>query len=92
MRYSGGGSNYTQMLLPDDYLKAIQNAIMAPDFETKQRWAQEVMKLITDKYCLQIMLYCPMEYGVSKAYVRNSGIHGTPNNGLWTPEDAWLER
>ena len=62
VRYSGGGKYYTQMLVPDDYVKAIKNAITAPDFETKQKWTQEAMKLMIDKYCLQIVLLCPSDF------------------------------
>ena len=91
-RYSGGGIWFTQMLVPDDYLKAIQNAITAQDFKTKQKWIQEVMKLMTDKYCLSIVLFCPSSAIVSQPYLHNHGLYETPNNGLWTPEDAWLDR
>jgi len=89
-KYSG--DNYKSMLLPDDYLKAIQNAIIAPDFEMKQKWTQEVMKLMVDKYCLQMMIYSPTDFAVAQTYVRNHGFNETPNTGLWTPEDAWMDR
>ena len=90
-RYSGG-KFYSQMITPDDYLKAIQNAITAPDFKTKQKWAQEAMKLMIDKHCLLIVLFCPSEFAVSKAYVHDHGFYATSNTGFWTPENAWLER
>jgi ABC-type transport system substrate-binding protein len=90
-KFSGSGQ-YMQMLLPSDYLKAIQNAVTAPDFETKQKWVQEVMKLMVDKYCLLITLYCPTEFAVSQKYVHNHGLEETPNSILWTPEDVWMER
>ena len=92
LRYSGGGMYYSQMLIPDDYDKAIQNSITAPDFEAKQKFTQEAMKLMADKYCLQIVTYCGVSFAVSKTYLHNQGFNETPNNGLWTPEDAWLER
>jgi hypothetical protein len=37
-RYIGGGRYYTQMLAPEKYMKAVENAITAPDFKTKQKW------------------------------------------------------
>jgi len=89
--YSGGSRNYTQMLVPDDYAKAIQKAIAAPDFETKQKYTQEVMKLMVDKYCLRIELYCASVFGAHQKYLHNHGFYGTPDTSLWTPEDAWLE-
>jgi ABC-type transport system substrate-binding protein len=90
-RYSGG-RYYTSMLVPDDYLKAIQNAINAPDFETKQKWTQEVMKLMIDKYCLHIILCCLPFNAVSQPYLHNHGFYETPNTAWWTPEEAWLEK
>jgi ABC-type transport system substrate-binding protein len=89
-RYSGGGY-YASMLFPDDYIKAIQNAVTAPDLKTKQKYAQEVMKLMIDKYCLQIVLYCPSASLVSQSFLHNHGIYSTPAV-TWTPEDAWLEK
>ena len=80
------------MLVPDDYLKAIQNAITAPDFEIKQKWIQEVMKLMIDKYCLQIVLFCPSDFAVSQTRLHNHGFYETPNTAWWTPEEAWLAR
>jgi len=91
-RYSGGGKFFTQMLLPDDYLRAIQNAITAPDFETKQKYTQEALKLMIDKYCLMIVQFGLSEFAVSKAHVHNHGYCETPTTNLGTPEDTWLER
>jgi ABC-type transport system substrate-binding protein len=92
LAYSGGGKYFTQMLVPDDYAMAIQNANTALDFETKQKWAKEAMKLMTDKYCLQIMLFKLLDYAVSQTYVHDHGFYGTPMGGWWTPEDVWLGR
>ena len=91
-RYSGGGKFFSQMLIPDDYAKAIQNAVTAPDFETKQKWTQEVMKVMIDKHALQIVLLCRKDFAVSQPYLHNHGFNETPANALWTPGDAWLER
>ena len=87
-----GGKSYSQMLVPEDFAKAIQNTINAPDFETKQKWVQEVMRLMIDKYALQIAIYAHMEFTVSQTYVHNHGFNQTTNSGLWTPEETWLER
>lgn len=90
-RYSGG-QYFKDMLLPDDYVKAIQDAIPAPDFATKQKLMQEVMKLMVDKYCLMIMINVPVEFIAIAPYVHNSGLLGVPYTPLWTPEDTWLDK
>jgi peptide/nickel transport system substrate-binding protein len=86
-----GGKYFSQMLTPPDYLKAIQNAVSASDFKTKQRSIQQAMKLMTDKYCLQIILLCQSMAAVSQTYVHKHGFYETPAI-TWTPEDVWLER
>jgi peptide/nickel transport system substrate-binding protein len=91
-RWNGGGKFFTQMLVPDDYREAIHKAITAPDFKSKQKWTREVMKLLTDKYCLQIMLYAVNEVVATKRTVHNHAFNETPNTAQWTPEEAWLEK
>jgi peptide/nickel transport system substrate-binding protein len=86
------GKQFTQMLVPPDYAKAVENALTASDFKSKQKWAREAMKLMADKYYLQIFLYSPSEYAVSKPNVRSTGFMSTPSTVMWTPEDAWLEK
>ena len=92
MMYSGGGKYFSQMLAPDDYVRAIKNAITAPDFETKQKWIHEAMKLMIDKYCLQSAIFSRSDLGVSRKSLHNHGFCGTPNTTFWTPEDTWIER
>ena len=91
-RYIGGARYYSQMLAPEDYVKAIQNATSAPDFETKQKYIHEAMKLMIDKYCLRTVFICPKDYAVNQKYVHNHGFFETPNTAWWTPEEAWLEK
>jgi ABC-type transport system substrate-binding protein len=91
-RYMGGEKYYTQMLAPDDYQKALKNAIAAPDFKGKQKWTQEAMKLMIDKYCLRIVFCSRSDFAVKQPYLHNHGFFETPNTAWWTPEDAWLER
>lgn len=91
-RFSGGGKWFSMMFIPDDYAKAIQNTIIAPDFETKQKWTLEAMKLMIDKYALQIILCSQWFFAVSQPHVHNHGFFETPATGWWTPEEAWLER
>jgi peptide/nickel transport system substrate-binding protein len=90
--YAGKSKAYAQMTVPDDYAKAIEKAIAAPDFKTKQKWTQEVMKLMTDKYSLQITLLCRSDFAVGAKNVHDHGFSSTPDNGFWTPEKVWMEK
>ena len=91
-RYSGGGPYFTQMVIPDDYAKAALSAVTAPDFETKQKWTQEIMKLMIDKYCLQMTLCSWYEAAAHGSYLHNHGLMGAPDVAWWTPEEAWIDR
>lgn len=90
--YAGKGKSYAQMAVPDDYAKAIEKAITAPDFKTKQKATQETMKLMTDKYSLQITLLCRSDFAVGAKNVHDHGFASTPDNALWTPEKVWMEK
>ncbi len=91
-RYAGGGPFFNSMLTPKDYVAAIQNAINAPDFKTKKKWTHEAMKLMIDKYCLQVTISGRYPFAVNRAAVHNHNIMATPNAGGWTPEEVWLEK
>jgi peptide/nickel transport system substrate-binding protein len=86
-RCAGKGPFYTQMWIPDDYGAAIQNAVNAGDFASKQKYTQEAMKLMIDKYALQSPIYCMTDFSVSQKYVHNHGIGISPNGAQWTPEE-----
>jgi peptide/nickel transport system substrate-binding protein len=91
-RYAGGGKFFSQMLIPADYAAAIKNAISAPDFKTKQKWTKDAMKLMADKYCLQLMIFKRYNAAVSQKYVHSHGFYETPNEASWTPEDVWMDK
>ncbi len=90
-KFAGGGS-WGQMALPEDYLKALKNALTAPTEESKQKYVQEIMKLMVDKHALMIFMWCPSEFVISQPYVHNHGFMATPNTALWTPEEVWLDK
>jgi peptide/nickel transport system substrate-binding protein len=91
--YTGAsGGKLVQMLTPPDYLKAIKNGIEAKDFKSKQKYTQEAMKLMTDKYCLYLFLFIASEFSVQQPYVYDHGFLGSVNTGLWTPENAWMNK
>ncbi len=90
--YAGDGQDYAFMAAPPDYKKAIENAIAAPDFAGKAKWTKEIMKLMIDKYALQITLLCRYDFVAQQKYVHNHGLNGTPANAMWTPADVWLDK
>ncbi len=89
-RYAGGGRYYSQMLVPDDYLKAIQSALAAGDFDTKVKATQDAMKLMIDTHCLRAVVCCTSDIGVYQKKLHNSGWFETPVSAWWTPEEAWI--
>lgn len=92
LRFTGGGQFYTQMILPDDYLKAVRDAIAAPTFEAKQKSTQDAIKLMVDKYAMLITLYSQTEPVVSARYVKNHGFMETPDTTMYSPSEAWLDK
>jgi peptide/nickel transport system substrate-binding protein len=90
--YAGTNPAFSQMLVPEDYSRAVQNAVGAPDFKTKQKWTREAMKLLTDKYALMLMVYYQWSFAVGQSYVRDHGILQSANTVQWTPETVWLAK
>lgn len=91
-RFSGKSSFYSSVLYPPDYVEALEKAISAPNFDLKQKYTHEAMKLMIDKYCLQNTIYSPIDPIVTQPYVHNHGAGASAANALWTPEDAWKEK
>jgi peptide/nickel transport system substrate-binding protein len=93
--YTASNGVYGQMVVPDDYLKAIKNAIGAVDFKVRQKSAQEAIKLMIDKYCLMTPIHSWSIPSTSQKYVHNHGLfgfNGNPNIGQWMPEEAWMDK
>jgi ABC-type transport system substrate-binding protein len=90
--YAGKGKAFAQMAVPDDYSNAIQKALTASDFKMKQKSTQEAMKLMIDKYALQITLLCRSDFAVGAKYVHDHGFSSTPDNSFWTPDKVWMEK
>ena len=89
-RYGNTGS-YAAMLYPDDYLKAVKNAITVPA-NKKVEATKEAMKLLTEKYALLIVFSTMPDAAVSRTSVHDTGLYGNPNTGWWSPEDAWMSK
>jgi peptide/nickel transport system substrate-binding protein len=91
-RFFGDGRNFSLMLAPDDYKQAIKNAVTAPDLDSKNRWTQRALKLMTDKYCLSLFWFFEETTLVHQKYVHDVGLYRVPSGNQWTPEDAWMEK
>jgi peptide/nickel transport system substrate-binding protein len=89
-RFAGAGP-YSQMLFPDDYLKAVKNAVTVPASK-KVEATKDAMKLLTEKYVLLIIFSTMPDAAVNRTSVHDHGLYGSPNTGWWTPEDAWMEK
>ena len=89
-RYGNTGS-YASMLYPDDYMKAVKNAITVPA-NKKVEATKEAMKLLTEKHVLLIVFSTMPDAAVSRTSIRDHGLYGNPNPGWWTPEDAWISK
>jgi peptide/nickel transport system substrate-binding protein len=90
--YAGKGQYFKYMLYPEDYVKAIDSAIAATDFSAKQKAMQEAMKLMSDKYCLQTILYAPYGLAVSQTTVHDHSFATTADSFAWTPESVWIDK
>lgn len=93
-RYYSGVNNlmFPSMLIPADYKQAIQDAIAAPDFATKQKLTQNLMKMFTDTYCLQLITDTRYDNAFEQKWVHDSGILRSVNTQMWTPETAWISK
>lgn len=92
LRYIGNNNYYIQSSYPDDYKKALQNAITAQDLASKQKYTQEAMKLMIDEHALRLVIALRKESAVTHPYVQGTGIFETANSVWWTPEDVWLNK
>ncbi|MFC1532254.1 ABC transporter substrate-binding protein [Thermodesulfobacteriota bacterium] len=88
-----GGDRYTKdMLAPDDYVQAINNAISAPDFETKKKWVHKVQKMMIDEYCLNIPIVARFNTVASNSNVHDHNFFTVASDTNWTPEDVWMSK
>lgn len=93
-KLSTGGSWYaaSSVSIPADYNAKLLDASSQFDWEKRRAKAQELMKMITDDYCLVNELYFS-----SSLMAESSQIHDLNMNSggfiiRWSPQDAWLSR
>jgi peptide/nickel transport system substrate-binding protein len=90
--YGASDKNFVSMLKPPDWTKAIQDAVAAPDFPTKQKLAKDLMKMMVDTYCLMLLQNTRMDVTFEQKYVRDAGFTRSINTQMWTPENCWLDK
>jgi ABC-type transport system substrate-binding protein len=90
--YSASEKTFVSMLKPPDWVKGIKDAVAAPDFTTKQKLVQGLMKMMTDTYCLMLLQQTRLDDAFEGKAVRDTGITRTINTQMWTPENAWLDK
>lgn len=88
---SKAGGLLTAMIHPDDYEKAIGNALLAPDLATKQKATHEVHRLMVDKYAMVSWIYGMRDTAVTQPKVHDTGLYKISQNQS-TLADAWIER
>jgi peptide/nickel transport system substrate-binding protein len=90
--YGASDKTFVSMLKPADWVQGIKDAVAAPDFATKQKIVQNLMYLVSDKYCLMLLQGTRLDDTFEQKNVHDTGITRTPNTQMWTPEDAWIDK
>ncbi len=82
----------TSIYIPDDYHTKLLAANSETDQQKRAAMLQELMKMITDQYCIAAPIY--VNFGL--AAVKSPEVHGLDMNILaahiWHPADAWLSK
>ncbi len=90
-RFMGGGMNYTQLAIPDDYKQALLYACAAGDFATKQKYTWDAEKLMIDKYCMILTFYFNAPAYAEQKYVRDTKLGTTPSENFEIA-NTWLDK
>jgi ABC-type transport system substrate-binding protein len=86
-----GGQFFPSIQIPADYLDALNAANMEPDIAKREAMFRDVMKIITDKYCMAIPLYLQNFLAAVNTQVHDLNINVLAGH-LWNPENAWLSQ
>jgi peptide/nickel transport system substrate-binding protein len=83
-----GGTEFSEMLRPQDFVDLYSRATSTPDFAAKKKLGQELMAMATDKYCLMTYLFLqPTPFTKSKKV--HDDLYGVVPNRYISPK-AWL--
>lgn len=85
------GGLLTAMIHPDDYEKAIEDALLASDLATKQKMTREINRLMVDTHAIVSWIYEMDDTAVSQPKVHDTGLYKISQNQS-TLADAWIER
>jgi peptide/nickel transport system substrate-binding protein len=85
------GGLLTAMDHPDDYEKAIDDALLTSDLESKKRATREVNRLMVDKYAMVSWIYGMRDTAATQPKVHDTGLYTISQNQS-TLADAWIER
>ena len=92
IKYAGviTGQEFAGTYVPQELVDVFDQAITAPDFETKQELTHKLMSLIVDKYCIAAYL-CVQSSPISKSTVLHDDEYGEAPYYYLSPK-AWLDK
>jgi peptide/nickel transport system substrate-binding protein len=79
------------MLQPEDVVKAIADAKVAPDREAAKKIAWDLQKLCMEKYCLLTPVVGTYNMAIKQPYLKDDRMFEVLTH-QWYPEDAWLDK
>jgi peptide/nickel transport system substrate-binding protein len=88
--YSGWTPFWSMMLHPPEYQKVLQEAIVAPDFETMKAKVHQAEKMIVDEYCMAFPFWLH-----GSIYAMSPKLHDftlSQAGGTTTAHEAWLSK
>lgn len=90
-RFSSKGSQYVSVQFPDEYQTKLAQTLAELDPQKRQAGFQDLMKLITDTYCIN------MPYMVSYGLLAmSSKVHDLDiyqySGDRWVPANVWLSK
>jgi ABC-type transport system substrate-binding protein len=74
-----------------DLDKAFNDAVAATDFATKQKLTWQLQSLVHDTYCIWTPILINVGISAKSKKVHGDGISDMAF-GLWSPENAWIEK
>jgi peptide/nickel transport system substrate-binding protein len=86
---SKGGTEFSEIIRPQDYVDLYESAVAAADTETKTKLTKDLMKMAIDKYCLVSVLNVAANPIAKSKKLHDDGYGVLPNRYL-SPK-AWLE-
>jgi len=86
-----GGILFVSKYVASEFQDVLEEAVAAPDFETKARLTRELQYLMVDKYAMVTWLNQTGTPSARYPEIHDEGISIGPGSVHWTPEDAWID-